>query len=1006
MRRLFAAGLLLAASLAHADPVALTPEERQWIASAAPVTVGVQSDSAPYSFVDASGRPTGYSNEMFRLVARRTGLRYSFDEGRLWDALWAKARRGEVDVLTFLWKTPDREPYLRFVEPPYITHTLAFWVRADDRAPPTPEATGGRVIALGRDFAINPELRARFPDARFVEADSAGEALRLVSTGKADAYVDERGTLNYLTAELGITNLREGAALPTNVAASHMAVVGDAAMLHAILTKGLASVSAQERRQLAAQWLDPRLPTARRIAPYVAQGLPLLPFALLALGWLVYSHRRLSREVGLRRAAEAEAAARADQLAERESFQRELVDAAQAAVLVMDHAGRWVIYNRFAESLLGWQASEVLGRTVREKPPSSADPDASPHLLHPEQVVRSISVLDERVGEHVPPDWRAIHRYAELGLPPQRVDLAHRDGHRVPALVSLASVQGPDGRPRGVIVIANDLSEQVRLEDELRASEARERDANRAKSSFLAAMSHEIRTPMIGITGMVEILGHTRLDADQRHALAIMQSSAQALLEVLGDILDFSKIEAERIELNPVATDLRGLVEGTVASFAGAASSKGLTLSCEVDPRLAAAYQLDRLRFRQILSNLLTNAIKFTDAGGVQVALARIDGDGGQEHVIDLRVTDSGRGIEPAQRERLFQPFVQGDGEPNRRYGGTGLGLVICRRLAELMGGSVELLASGRQGSTFQMRLRLAPASVSEIEAEREATADFTARTAPDVDEAERNRSLVLLVDDHPTNRLVISRQLALAGYASEGAASGEEGLARWLSGRYALVLTDVHMPDMDGYEMARRMRLSEAERGWPRTPIVALTASALKGEAERCRAAGMDDYLSKPVGVATLGAMLARWLPHTAATAVTDPESGNAGDGVDEAGAVAVMDSEALHSLLGGDAAAARSVVEDFMESQDQDLDALGIAVAGHEREEAARQAHRIHGAARAVGAIELASASSALEGALRDGDDWGDCEALLRDVRTADSRLRAFLLEAGQGRPDRERD
>ncbi|NUS38392.1 MAG: transporter substrate-binding domain-containing protein, partial [Lysobacter sp.] len=882
---LLAVGLLLCARLASAvTAVVLTPQEQAWLRDAPPVVVGVQSDSAPYSFVDPDGRAAGYSNDLFRLVAGKLGLHYAFAQGRPWETLWRQARNGQVDVLTFLWRTPERERVLRYVAPAYIHHAVVFAVRADDPMPPGPHNTRGKLIAIGRDFAINPTLRARFPQALFVQVDSAADAVRLVSLGKADAYVDDRGTIHFLAAEQGLSNLRDGAFLDLPGTESYMAVRRDLPQLQSILGKGLAAVTPQEWRALDQRWLQQHASLGQRVQPYLSKVLLALAGLVLVAAWLLYSNRRMAGEVARRRGAEAAAQARADELGQREHFLRLLVDVAQAAILVLDGEGRWIVFNRFAEQLLGWRADEILGTVVRSREDGPVPADTSPYLIYPEQVRSTLSFLNAQLGREVPPDWRAMYALAELRRPPQQMFLQHRDGHPVPVVLSLAAVTDAHGEPAGLIAVANDLSEQKRLEDDLRASEARAQEANRAKSAFLATMSHEIRTPMIGITGMVEILAHGALDPEQRRAVNIIQSSAQSLLQVVGDILDFSKIEAARLELHPEPVDLRRLLQATVASFGGAASSKGLRLECRIDPQVGPAYRADALRLRQIVSNFLSNAIKFTEAGHVEAALewraAQPAGEASDDPAHDADalcfcVSDTGIGVAAEAQKQLFQPFTQAEGDTTRRYGGTGLGLAICRRLAALMGGEVTMESAPGRGTTMRLLVALPHAPLEEVPPDppaQQLAATFPLRRLPSVAEAERERSLVLLVDDHPTNRQVIARQLALAGYASEAAGDGEEGLAAWRSGRHALVLTDVHMPRLDGYALAGAIRAEEAARGLPRTPIVALTAAALKGEAERCLAAGMDDYLAKPVGIAALAATLRRWLPHTVGDEVLAP--------------------------------------------------------------------------------------------------------------------------------------
>jgi signal transduction histidine kinase/CheY-like chemotaxis protein/HPt (histidine-containing phosphotransfer) domain-containing protein len=682
----------------------------------------------------------------------------------------------------------------------------------------------------------------------------------------------------------------------------------------------------------------------------------------------------------------------------RERFLRVMVDAAPIAIMGVDDRGRYTLFNKAAEHLLGQPADAFIGK--RASSPLEHGDECAPFLVEPGEYERLAAGLGERVGRKVAPDWRAFRLAAELGLPAGEAEMLHRDGHRVPVWLALGLTYDANDAPYGVLGMAMDLTPLKQLEARLRASESRAIEANHAKSAFLAAMSHEIRTPMIGVTGMVEILAHTSLDADQRRALNVIQSSAQSLLQIIGDILDFSKIEAGRLELQPVATSLSRVVHSAVANFSGSASSKGLTLTCTVDERVPPAHYADALRLRQILSNFLSNAIKFTDAGVVQAVLEWRGGDprGNPEQGRDLlcfRVTDTGIGVSSQAQARLFQPFAQAEGDTTRRFGGTGLGLAICRRLAELMGGEVGMESVPGLGTTMRLMVTLPRAPASEVAPEPASTAvaaGFEPRSLPTVDAAERERSLVLLVDDHPTNRMVIARQLALAGYASEAAEDGEEGLQKWRSGRYAMLLSDVHMPRMDGYELARTIRAEEARDGRARTPIVALTASALKGEAERCLAAGMDDYLAKPVGIPALTAVLRRWMPHT----IPAPADADAPPiaALPQLAHPPALDPATLDALTGGSDAVARELLDDFLASTVHDLAELDHAREAGDLPALTRQAHKIKGAARMVGAVELAETAGQLEASGR-GEEWPAILPLAADLSTAAERLRRYVDE-----------
>mgnify|MGYP003582220122 FL=1 len=686
-------------------------------------------------------------------------------------------------------------------------------------------------------------------------------------------------------------------------------------------------------------------------------------------------------------------------LERREQFQRLLLEAAPTAIFAVDEEGVFSQINPFAERLLGWPAGSLLGRETLDV------------VLDPEALGALARSLSEAYGKTIPANWTALHELARHREPPREFALRHQRGRTLPVLLALSAMRDDTGTMVGLLAVATDLTMQKRLERALRDSEMRARDANHAKSAFLAAMSHEIRTPMIGITGMIEVLGHTHLDTEQRRSLRVISSSAESLLRIIGDILDFSKIEAGKMELEPLPTSLPDLLNSVAANYSGTASSKGLLLLCEIDPTIAPAHYVDPVRLRQVLSNFLSNALKFTERGRITIAAECAGhepkaGAMGSDAIV-FRVTDTGIGISQQAQARLFQPFAQAEADTTRRFGGTGLGLAICRRIAELMGGTITMESTLGKGTSMRLQVSLQRAPADELPdviLPGKQVAGFAPRKLPSVSIAEQERSLVLLVDDHATNRQVIQRQLALAGYASEVAEDGVQGLDAWRTGRYALVLSDVHMPHMDGYQMARQIRSEESQRGLPRTPVIALTASALKGEAERCLEAGMDDYLAKPVGIATLGVCLQRWLPHTRGDADAShadslriqTENNTQASTASNIADTNILDRSILTELTGGDPAEAGALLTDFLASTDADLAELDRLHTANNLPELTRQAHKIKGAARLVGAHHLGEAAAALETAGRSGH-WDAVATLTDRLHDAVAQLQAYTRHAG---------
>jgi signal transduction histidine kinase/DNA-binding response OmpR family regulator len=661
-----------------------------------------------------------------------------------------------------------------------------------------------------------------------------------------------------------------------------------------------------------------------------------------------------------------------------------------------------------------------------------------------------------------------------------------------------------------------------RLSWQLAQSRIREGEtklANRAKDLFLASMSHEIRTPMNGIIGTLDVLNQSSLAGPQMELVNLIRESADSLLTIIDDILDFSKIEAGRLDIERLPISVAQVVEKSCNLVNRLAERQGGTLTVFADPTIPANLLGDASRLRQILINLINNAIKFSSGrehpGRVSVRAALVGRQPGSA-VVEFRVADNGIGMDKATLARVFTSFTQADTSTTRRYGGTGLGLAICKQLASLMGGEITVETNVSTGSTFTVRVpfdlapdpvdngqsaseikgltclvigghagladdlatyleadaalvtrvpNLAaarqwncecphglvvwvvdtgedPPALSELQSALRARADLDLRVVlvvighgqrrspraeadgvvmidgnslnrhalakavaivagrasaepevpsghhritkaptPSRDEALRQHRLILVAEDNEINQKVIRQQLDLLGYAADVATTGREAFTRFQSGNYALLLTDLHMPEMDGYDLTLQIRVAEGGRA--RIPIIALTANALRGESERCLAAGMDDYMTKPAPLATLAAALEKWLP-----------TASPGQGLPDLPSVPVQVS-VLEALVGTEPQLIQDFLQAFGVSAERSAAELAEACGKQRSKDAAEIAHKLKSSARSVGALRLGELCAAIEVAGTAGDLTMLTELLPsfeREMSAVDSYLRSL--------------
>ncbi|MGD0453689.1 MAG: ATP-binding protein [Solirubrobacteraceae bacterium] len=615
-----------------------------------------------------------------------------------------------------------------------------------------------------------------------------------------------------------------------------------------------------------------------------------------------------------------------------------ILDNANAAIYIRDAAGRYLLVNREFERICSVRAQDILGCTGNE--------------LGAAETAEQVRAMDRAVIEAGAP----ISFEQEVHSP---------DGVRTYLAVKFP-IQDEDGAKTAVAGISTDITDQKHA-----LAEAEE--VSRHKSEFVASMSHEIRTPLNGVVGMTNLLRDTELDPVQRQYAEALAASSEALLAVINDILDFSKIEAGRLELDATSFELRGAVEEACLMLTSQARAKGLGIKHWLDASVPVMVEGDRGRLRQILLNLLSNAVKFTTSGEVTV---NVFDDGGS--VVRFEVVDTGVGIDADQAARVFESFVQADQSTTRRYGGTGLGLAISRELAHRMGGEIGAKPGEAGGSVFWFTAILPAVDASAVIVEAISGGPARLEHAPEAKtRTERNGAVVLVAEDNEINHAVAKALLSKLGLRTAIAHNGREAVEMALAKDYAAILMDCQMPELDGYEATRRIRAAEKAR---RVPIIAMTAHSMPGDRERCLAAGMDDYLSKPVRTEELDAAMSTWLRERDPPAEPNATSRDASSqdtprsaassnvsttGVSRNGATqALLDSDTVRELRDTLTLAMR---RDLMAAFEERLPACVAAIVGAaqrgDQVELRRAAHQLRGSAATLGAARLSLACHRLE-------------------------------------------
>ncbi|AZE25752.1 hypothetical protein C4K05_5349 [Pseudomonas chlororaphis subsp. aureofaciens] len=788
---------------APTDSFALNSAEDSWLKRLPSLNL-IARQIPNYLYRNADGQWAGLAFNVLRSLADDYQLQLNIIDSQSPEIDRQRLERDEAQIALSLVPTPVRQKSLLFSDG-FGTEYWAFVTRQGASSPSSLAALGGRRLALQAGHPLQHLLQSRYPSIELVLTDNYDQAVQLVEQGMVDAMLNSAADARHMTNP----GLRAGKQFQAQPEPLVFAVSAEHPELLSILNKLLYSLKNSDGNQDRISVLA-RPATKGSLWDYLPKWLwqtaaLVLVLVLLSLHW----NWRLRIQIRKRRAAQ-------NQLKDQLAFQFALLNGLPIPLYVRDLQGRLSTCNHAYEQFFGQSLDEIRGTTPQEQ-------GISPPALARELEEQHQRLLDNRQSQFldsvIEVGGKTHHIYQWL----------------VPFYTALGKQQGLLG---GWI----DISVRKHLENKLLEAQQQALDASAAKSQFLATMSHELRTPLNAMVGLLEL--ETSGSSKPSQNLSIAQQSAQSMIDLIGNILDLDKVETGQMELASSPTALAPLLENCLELFAAQARKKHLELRLEhhLDPQ--RRYQVDAMRLTQILHNLLSNALKFTDHGWVELQVRELDVAPRQSR-LTFQVNDSGIGIAEELQPQIFAPYQQAHAQIAHLHGGSGLGLSICKQLVELMGGTIRLDSAPDQGCRVSFELIL-PWQLAEDEAPQ-AVHDAAAVAALNV----------LIVDDVSTNGLVLEQQLLRLGHRGTYVSSGKAALQAWEKGDFDVLITDCNMPDMDGYALTRSVRAAEQARGLPRLPIIGYTARALADERQRCQAAGMDDLMIKPIVLERLREML-----------------------------------------------------------------------------------------------------------------------------------------------------
>ena len=655
---------------AHID---LSPQEQAWLKAHPEIRLGAEPSYIPFSTVGEDGKFEGLAADYLKLIAERTGLNVKLQPGLSWTGILDGIKARTLDITPAVVDTPERRAFMLFAGPIVALPSVFVMPVGSKLYVDGFASLSGQRMALVKSGPVTLRVERDFPGIVPVYVTNTTEALATVASGDADVALSN---INFITREIEskyLGTLKIAGTVADSPTELNIGVRSDWPELQSIVRKGINTISRTEHEAIRQKWLSVKFNQGFEWREVLKFAIPLLLALLAIITVILVANRRLARQFEKTKAAE-------NQVAYQLALQSSLLDSVPMPVFVVDPQARFTDCNLAFESAFGVKRASVRGKTLLQ-------------WVNP--AVKEIQRLHAEL----------LSLLARGGTNSSEYLLPMPDGRTVHFQGAARAFALPNGAAGGLVASATDFTQERARQQELADARDKAESATLAKSAFLATMSHEIRTPMNGVLGMLELLAHTPLNPEQRNSVAVAQESGRSLLILLSDVLDLSKIEANRLTIDSAPASLRAVAELVIQTLANGARSKGLKVRLFIAPNVAIGHVCDALRVRQILFNLLGNAIKFTRQGWVSLRITATDGPHAHppSQRVVFEVSDSGIGIEPQAQARLFAPFEQAEPSVGREFGGTGLGLAICHRLSELMGAQLSMESQPGVGSTLRL---------------------------------------------------------------------------------------------------------------------------------------------------------------------------------------------------------------------------------------------------------------------------------------------------------------